>query len=97
MQKGFKIAALAGALLTAMSGTASAVDNLTFGGWDVAGGNIDEQKAAICQSADFDCSVVAAGNGFKQIQVAPSATNATTPSTDSYIMTVVTDQDATGA
>ena len=98
MQKGFRIAALAGALSMAMGGTASAANHdLEFGGWSVTGGQIDHNSAAVCQSTNYDCNVVAAGNGFKQIQVSPSATNTTTPSTDSYIMTVVTDQDASGA
>jgi hypothetical protein len=98
MQKGFTIAALAGALSMALSGVATAANHdLTFGGWSVTGGQVDHTTAGVCQNANYDCSVVAAGDGFKQIQVSPSATNTTTPSTESYIMTVVTDQGANGS
>lgn len=98
MQKGFKIAALAGALSMAMGGAATAANHdLEFGGWSATGGQIDHTSASVCLNANYDCSVVAAGDGFKQIQVSPSATNTATPSTDSYIMTIVTDQNASGA
>lgn len=98
MQKGFRIAALAGALSMAMGGAATAANHdLTFGGWSVTGGQIDHTTAGVCQNANYDCSVVAAGDGFKQIQVSPSAQNTVTPSTESYIMTVVTDQGANGS
>jgi len=97
MQKGFQVAALTGALLTAMSGASFAADNLSFGGWDVTKGTVDHTKAAICQSDQFDCVVVAGGDGFKQIQVNPSTENTTTDPNDSYVMTIVTDQQASGA
>ncbi len=98
MQKGFRITALAGALSMALSGVATAANHdLTFGGWSVTGGQVDHTTADVCLNANYDCTVVAAGDGFKQIQVSPSATNTTTPSTDSYVMTVVTDQGANGS
>ncbi|MDH5257188.1 MAG: hypothetical protein OEX07_04250 [Gammaproteobacteria bacterium] len=94
MSKGFQLATLAGALTIALSGNVSALD---FGGWDVKkDGNIDITNAGVCVDAAYTCSVVASGAGFKQVSVS----NALDPSDNvSYIMTIVTDQnagDATG-
>ncbi len=98
MQKGFKIAAIAGALSFAMSGIATAaVEDLQFGGWSVDNGTIDHTNAGICADSNYDCSVVAVGVGFKQLQVSASAANTTATPDDSYIMTIVTDQTASGA
>ena len=94
MQKGFRITAMMGALSMAISGSAFALDNTSFGGWTVSNGTIDHSNASICQSTDFDCSVVANGSGFKQLQVSPSASNTTADPSTSYIMTIVTDQNA---
>ena len=47
MHKGFKLAALAGALSVAMSGSVLAANHdLSFTGWDVTGGQINEFPAA---------------------------------------------------
>ena len=92
MRKGFQLATLAGALTIAMSGGASAA-NLVFDGWTVNNGQIDETSAgSVCTQANVSCSVVASGDGFKQINV----TDSTDPVGESYIMTIVTDQTATG-
>ena len=102
MRKGFQLATLAGALTIAMSGSVSAV-TLDFGGWTVGGttgGEIDHigdnstpGAGSVCTQEGVSCSVVASGAGFKQINVADI--NDTTGT--SYIMTIVTDQDAVGA
>jgi len=94
MQKGFRIAAMAGALSMAMSGSAFAVNNLTFDGWTVSNGDITSNSATVCQSTDYDCSVVASGKGFQQVTVSPSSSNTTGDPNTSYIMTIVTDQNA---
>jgi len=98
MSKGFKLAALAGAMSMALSGAASAaadVPNFIYDGWTVSGGNINENAAgSMCASSLYSCSVVASGAGFKQINVTEVADAS---SGTSYIMTIVTDQDAGAA
>jgi len=96
MKKGFRIAAMAGALSMAMSGAVSAASDLSFGGWTATGGDIGHSSATVCTNVNFDCSVVAAGAGFKQLQVSPSAASGVTTG-ESYIMTIVTDQTASGS
>jgi hypothetical protein len=97
MQKGFRIAAMAGALSMVMGGVANAANHdLEFGGWSASGGQIEHSTATVCTSGSYDCSVVAAGDGFKQIQVSPSAASGGDTSV-SYIMTIVADQNATGS
>jgi hypothetical protein len=95
MSKGFQLATLAGALTLAMSG-ASAIE-LSYTGWTVGGatgGQIDESAGGVCNKTlnpTVSCSVVASGDGFKQINVSDSND---TSSGESYIMTIVTDQNA---
>ncbi len=98
MSKSFKVAALAGAMSMALSGVASAaapggVPNFQYDGWTVTNGEINENAGGMCASANYSCSVVASGAGFKQINVTDVADAS---SGTSYIMTIVTDQGATG-
>ncbi|MDH3325955.1 MAG: hypothetical protein OEM38_04475 [Gammaproteobacteria bacterium] len=93
MSKYFQIATLAGALTLAMS-SASAI-TLDFGGWVAggeAGGDIDHSQATVCTQANMSCSVIASGLGFKQLMV----NDANDQTGSSYIMTIVTDQNAKG-
>ncbi len=98
MRKGFQVAALASALSLVMGGAALAATkaDLQFGGWDVSGpdATINVGAGTVCE-VDFTCSTVAQGAGFIQLQL---NSNATEPSEAgvSYIMTIVTDQDASG-
>jgi len=99
MSKGFQIAALAGALTVAMSGNVLAagtgVPAFNYGGWTVTNGDIDETAGGMCLAGSgFSCSVVASGKGFKQVNVTD---NSDASSGISYIMTIVTDQNAGGA
>jgi len=102
MQKRFKLAALAGALSMAMSGVVySAGHNLQFGGWSVTDGQIDaaagDATNSVCgNTAEWDCSTVASGDGFKQIQVTAVPGTQGAVAGESYIMTIVTDQNANG-
>jgi hypothetical protein len=90
MQKGFRIGAVAGALSIAMSGSAFAATDLSFGGWSVSGGNISTSGATVCASTSaYNCSIVASGSGFAQVQLTPKSTSGTP-----YIMTIITDQNA---
>jgi len=96
MSKGFKLATLTGAVALAISANVSAID-FNYGGWTVANGDITENTTnSMCDTTSttstISCSVVASGKGFKQINV----TDSTDPTGESYIMTIVTDQDATG-
>jgi hypothetical protein len=100
MSKCFQLSAMAGALTMVMSVGVMAVglpsDSGKFVGWSVNGGDVDETTGGICASGvdtGFTCSVVAEGKGFKQINVTEVADAS---SGTSYIMTVVTDQTATG-
>ena len=98
MTKRFKLAALAGAVSIAMvtSGSAMAFE-FKYDGWSVANGIIDESSGtSICNTANYTCSVVASGQGFKQINVTEDTADALSSGV-SYIMTIVTDQSATGA
>jgi len=98
MSKGFQLATLAGALTMVMSTNALAVGlpagGDKFVGWSVAAGEINETTGGICASALYDCSVVASGKGFKQLNVTEVADAS---SGTSYIMTIVTDQNADGS
>jgi len=97
MSKGFQLATLAGALSLAMSGSVLAID-FDYGGWTATNGDIDETTGGMCQSGLanplYTCSVVASGKGFKQINVTEVGDAS---SGVSYIMTIVTDQNAGGA
>jgi hypothetical protein len=98
MSKCFQLSAMAGALTMVMSVGVMAVglpaDSGKFVGWTVDNGSIDETQGGICASADFTCSVVAEGLGFKQLNVTEKADAG---SGTSYIMTIVTDQNASGS
>jgi len=98
MRKSFQVAALASALALLMSSAALAAgkNDLTFGGWSVSDGTITTGAGSVCE-VNFTCSVVAEGAGFKQLQVTSKA--GAVPADEagvSYIMTIVTDQNATG-
>jgi hypothetical protein len=73
-------------------GSASAL-TLDYTGWTVSGGQIDESAGGVCAQANVSCSIVASGDGFKQINVSDTTD---TTSGESYIMTIVTDQTAGG-
>jgi len=93
MRKGFQLTALAGALTFAM-GSASAVPTFDYNGWTVAGGQIDASTSSMCDQAQgMSCSVVAQGDGFVQLNVTDAADAGTGTS---YIMTIVTNQNASG-
>jgi len=98
MHKSFKLAALAGALSMFVGGSAVAVNHdLAFDGWTVDNGNINENgvgTSSVCSGGAYDCSTIAAGLGFKQIQVTAVAGTPGAVAGDSYIMTIVTDQNA---
>ena len=98
MHKSFKLAALAGALSMVIGGSAVAANHdLAFDGWTVSNGQIDERgdgTASVCSGGAYDCSTIAAGLGFKQIQVTAVAGTVGAVAGDSYIMTIVTDQNA---
>ena len=96
MHKSLKLAALAGALSMVMGGSAMSA-NLIFDGWTVAGGTIDAKgtSGSICATnSGYDCSTVASGSGFTQVQVTPNTAGSVVG--ESYIMTIVTDQNADG-
>jgi hypothetical protein len=94
MHKRFKLAALVGALSMVIGGSAMATNHdLVFGGWTVTAGVINEQgDGSVCSSGAYDCSVIASGLGFKQLQVSAVAGTPGAVAGDSYIMTIVTDQ-----
>ena len=97
MNTSFKLAALAGAVsiaMVTMSSSALAAVAFEYDGWTVNGGAIDETAGGICAKTDlYTCSVVASGSGFKQVNVTEKAAASDGVS---YIMTIVTDQSATG-
>ena len=97
MNKNFKLAALAGAVsiaMVTMSSSALAAVVFEYDGWTVSGGEINETAGGICAKTNlYTCSVVASGSGFKQINVTEKAAAS---SGESYIMTIVTDQSASG-
>jgi len=100
MHKSFKLAALAGALSMVMGGSAMAANHdLVFDGWTVTNGQIDEvgtTGSSVCATTTYDCNTVASGDGFKQIQVTAVPGTAGAVAGESYIMTIVTDQNANG-
>jgi len=101
MQKGFKIAAVAGALSIALSGSAFAANTigLNFNGVGVNGGIINYSgTGSVCANTDqWSCTVVTGGDsankGFVQIEVDPTSNN--TANNTPYIMTIITDPTAT--
>ena len=106
MQKSFKLAALAGALSLAMGGGSAMAASFNYGGWTATNGAIDitnrDNGGTMCTSDDFECSTIAEGDGFMQVQVSQKASSTATPAQtgleagESFIMTIVTDQNATG-
>jgi len=101
MHKSFKLAALAGALSMVMGGSALAANHdLSFTGWTVSAGQVNEagtDGTSVCATgSNYDCNVIAAGDGFKQVQVTAQAGSQGAVAGESYIMTIVTDQNATG-
>jgi len=97
----YKLAALAGVVLsTVVTGPVIAANHdLVFDGWSVTNGQIDETGTtgtSICAVGTYDCNTVAAGDGFKQIQVTAKPDTAGAVAGESYIMTIVTDQNANG-
>jgi len=101
MHKGIKLAALAGALSMTMGGSAFAANHdLVFDGWSVTNGQINETGTtgtSVCGSGNYDCNTVASGDGFKQVQVTAKPGTTGAVAGESYIMTIVTDQNANGA
>ena len=98
MRKGFQVTAVAGALSLVLGSSvfAAGKNELTFGGWSVSNGDIATGAGSVCD-VNFSCSVVAEGKGFKQLQITSKA--GAVPADEegvSYIMTIVTDQNATG-
>jgi len=99
MHKGFKLAVLASALSMATAGASFAAgkNDLLFGGWSVSNGDVTTGAGSVCGTGSgFDCSIVAEGKGFRQIQVSSQGAQPVDEEGVSYIMTIVTDQDATG-
>jgi len=97
----FKLAALAGVVLSiVVTGPVIAANHdLVFDGWSVTNGQIDETGTtgtSICSAGTYDCNTVASGDGFKQVQVTAVPGTAGAVAGESYIMTIVTDQNANG-
>lgn len=97
----YKLAAFAGALSIVVTGSAIAANHdLVFDGWSVTNGEIDEvgtTGTSVCSTGTYDCNTVATGDGFKQVQVTAKPGTVGAVAGESYIMTIVTDQNANGA
>lgn len=97
MRNSFKLAALAGALSMAIGSSATAAPgDLSFDGWTVGGtatgGTVHFNTATVCLAGSgYSCSEIASGDGFAQVKVESTDSGG---DGDSYVMTIVTDQNA---
>jgi len=94
MRKDLTITSIAGVTLVMLASAVSAAQHPAFDGWRVDGGTIIGTDGDICgATSEYECSIIADGDGFVQRQVSLRGGS----SNESFIQTIVTDQTATGA
>lgn len=97
MRKGLMLTSVAGALSMVLGGAALGQTHVPdLGSWTVTKGTIS--LPTYCTGGSYECSVVATGPGFMQLNVSAAANKTVTTLLpgESFIQTIVTDQDQSG-